>query len=81
MMKAYDTSKEKNEITRDHILGSIVAVEFPQTPSDGWRMGQGSPFIHAAAVLHKAAEGVPKLMGEHLSGRHRWTVSIPNLMT
>ena len=79
LMKAYDTSKEKNEITRDHILGSIVAVEYPQTPAGGWRLGQekaSAPAIRASAVIHKHAEGVPKILGEHLGGRHRWTVSM-----
>ena len=79
LMKAYDTSKEKNEIPRDHILGSIVAVEFPQTPMGGWRLARekaAAPSIRAAAVIHKHAERVPKILGEHLGGRHKWTVSM-----
>ncbi|HVM48372.1 MAG TPA: hypothetical protein VMU04_10110 [Candidatus Acidoferrum sp.] len=77
LMKAYDKSG-KGEIPRDHILGSIVAVEFPQTPGGGWRVGsrRDPPAIRAAAVIHKHAEGVPKILGEHLSGRHKWTVSM-----
>jgi hypothetical protein len=79
LMRAYDTSKEKSEIPRDYILGSIVAVEFPQTPIGGWRLGReraAAPGIRAAAVIHKHAERVPRVLGEHLGGRHKWTVSM-----
>jgi hypothetical protein len=79
LMKAYDTSKEKNEIPRDYILGTIVAAEYPQTPLGGWKLAQDKtalPSIRAAAVIHKHAERVPKVLGEHLGGRHRWTVSM-----
>jgi len=78
LMKSYDTSKEKNEIPRDHILGSIVAVEYPATPAGGWRLSNhtAAPGIRAAAVIHKHAERVPKILGEHLGGRHKWTVSM-----
>jgi hypothetical protein len=78
LMKSYDSSPEKNEIPRDHILGSIVAVEFPPTPAGGWRLSNdaAAPGIRAAAVIHKYAERVPKILGEHLGGRHKWTVSM-----
>jgi hypothetical protein len=76
MMRAYDTSKERNEIPRDYILGSIVGVEYPNTPVGGWRIGKEAPGIRAAAVIHKHAERVPKVLGEHLGGRHKWTVSM-----
>ena len=76
LMKGHDTSKEKDQIPRDHILGSIVGVEFPNEPGYGWRLGKDSPHIRAVAVVHKAAEGVPKILGEHMSGRHKWTVSM-----
>ena len=54
LMRAYDTSKAKTEIPRDHILGSIVAVEFPPTPMGGWRLARekaASPSIRAEAWL------------------------------
>jgi hypothetical protein len=79
LMKAYDTSKDKNEIPRDFILGSIVGVEFPSAPAGGWRLSgekAKTPAIRAAAVIHKNAERVPKILGEHLGGRHKWTVSM-----
>ena len=48
-------------------------------PSGGWRLGRehgAAPGIRAAAVIHKHAERVPKILGEHLGGRHKWTVSM-----
>ncbi len=77
MVKAYDTSKEKNEIARDYILGAIAAVEYPEAPMGGWRLGkENPPAIRVGAAIWKNAEGVPKILGEHLSGRHKWTVSM-----
>ncbi len=32
--------------------------------------------IRAVAVLHKNAEKVPQILGEHLGGRHRWAVGM-----
>lgn len=77
LMKAYDTAE--NPITRDRILGSIVAVEFPRAPFGGWKVqkerGQ-SPGIRAAAVVHKRAEGVDRIIGSQQSGRRKWSVSL-----
>lgn len=78
-MRVHDKSKERNEIRRDYIFGSIVAVDFPNAPATGWKMNQDRdqmPAIHAAAVIHKQAEKVPAVLGEHLGGRHKWTVSM-----
>jgi hypothetical protein len=78
-MRAYDQSRERDQIGRDFILGTVVAVEYPGTPLGGWRLApeRGSaPGIRAAAVIHKHAEHVPKILGEHLGGRHKWTVSM-----
>lgn len=78
IMKAYDP--EQNH--RDRILGTVVAVEFPREPSGGWKV-QGdkakAPGIRAAAVIHKKAEWAEKIMGQHLSGRRPWTVSMENM--
>jgi hypothetical protein len=83
-MRSYDTSKERKDIPRDYMLGSIVAVEYPRMPPGGWSMQVGKdaagnlqvPGIRAAAVIHKQAEKVPQTLGEHLGGRHTWTVSL-----
>ena len=58
------------------ILGAIVGVEFAAPPMGGWKIdAKGGPHLRVAAVIHKQAEGVPKLLGEHLSGRHKYAVS------
>jgi hypothetical protein len=78
-MRAYDQSSERNQIARDFILGTVVAAEYPNTPPGGWRLATekgAAPGIRAAAVIHKHAEHVPKILGEHLGGRHKWTVSM-----
>jgi len=75
-MKAYDP--ENNP--RDRILGSVVAVEFPEAPGpDGWKVQADpakAPGIHGVAVMHKLAEGVAQILGQHLTGKRRWTVSM-----
>ena len=78
-MRAYDTSKERKEIPRDYILGVVVAAEFPNAPAGGWRVTHDrdrTPSIRAAATIIKNAERVPAVLGEHLGGRHKWTVSM-----
>ena len=75
-MKAYDASPAKDQIHRDHILGSIVGVEYATAPLGGWKINsKGDPHLRVAAVIHKQAEGVPKILGEHLGGRHKYAVS------
>lgn len=77
-MRAYDPDPEKKNIPHDQIIGSVVAVAFPQKPMGGWTLARevdAAPRIQAAAVVHKLAERVPKVLGEHLAGRHKWTVS------
>ena len=78
-VKAYDGSKDKDAIHRDYALGSIVAVDYPTTPADGWGLTLAAdrvPHIHGAAVIHKQLEKVPQVLGEHLGGRHKWSVSL-----
>jgi len=79
MMRANDRSKERDEIRRDYILGSIVGVELAtsQAGVQPATFKLGMPVhIRAAGVIHKNAEKVPGLLGEHLGGRHKWTVSM-----
>ena len=77
MMRAYD----KENTPRDRILGTIVGVEFPQRPMGGWKAQADpklAPDIRAVAVIHKNAEGVDRIIGQHQSGRMTWTVSMEN---
>lgn len=81
LMRANDSSPDKTDIPRDYILGAIVAVELanPVTPAGGWQITSDpakSTAIRAAAVIHKNAERVPKILGEYLAGRKKWTVSM-----
>jgi hypothetical protein len=82
LMRAYDP--ENN--TRDRIFGTVMAVEFPETPSDGWKV-QGdpelAPGIRAVAAMHKNAEGVKQALESWQNGRTpfsdtQWTVSMEN---
>ena len=84
-VKAYNPKKndgtkaDEAGIVRDHIIGSVVAVEYPRTPIGGWQLTpdrESAPAIRGVAVIHKQAEQVPKILGEHLGGRHKWTVSL-----
>lgn len=62
---------------RDYVLGTIVDVEHPSAPTLGWTVAMnGSPCIRGVGVIHKQLEKVPGLLGEHLGGRHTWTVSL-----
>jgi len=65
-------------VQEDRILGSIVEVEFPRTPSGGWRLTQReqTPSLRGVAVLHKRAKGVDRIIGQHQSGRVNWAVSV-----
>jgi hypothetical protein len=76
VMKAYDP--ENN--ARDRILGSVVAVEFPEAAgANGWKVQPDpakAPGIHGVAVMHKLAEGAAQILGQFLSGKRRWTVSM-----
>lgn len=77
LMKIYAPEEDRKN-ARDRILGSVVAVEFPN-PHAVWSLPteiDKAPRITAASVIHKAAEGVQKIIGEHLTGRHRWSVSM-----
>lgn len=77
-MKSY-LPPEDQANAHDAILGTIVAVEFPKTPYGGWKLEADkskAPGIRAVSAVAKAAERVPRIFGEHLGGRHKWTVSM-----
>lgn len=75
-LKAYD----KEKIPRDRIIGCVVATAFPRKPAQGWRapgkQDGATAHIHAAAVIFKLAEGVNKVLGDHLTERTRQSVSM-----
>jgi hypothetical protein len=64
-MKRYDAEN----IPRDRIIGSIVAVREA-------REGAGAWHLHGIAAMFKNAEGVDRILGGHGSGRTPWTVSM-----
>jgi hypothetical protein len=76
-MKMYDPKK----IGRDFILGAVVAVDFPPAPFGGWQIGELSetPGMSCVAVIHKSAEKAQPVIGEHLTGRRKWSVSLEML--
>lgn len=81
IMKSY----APDENTRDYILGCVVAVEFPEAPEGGWKIGSKdeAPCIRAVAVMFKAAQQVEKILEDWFEGRTplgegEWTVSMEN---
>ena len=81
MEKPLDYEHRKNannpELQHDHFLGAIVAARFPDAPSsNGWKItDRPTPSITGVAVFWKAAIGLKKILGDHLTGRHAWSVS------
>lgn len=82
LIKAYDPKR----ITKDHVFGTVMAVEFPETPPTGWQVQgdpQVAPCIRAVAALHKNIEGVPLVIETWNKGvtpfsETPWTVSMEN---
>jgi len=67
------------QVSRDRIVGAIVAVKFPPQPPMGWKIGddaQHAPAIRAVATIFKKAEGVPRVIGEHQGSKEKWNNSI-----
>lgn len=82
MVKSYD----RENISRDRIIGSIVGVQLVG-PQDApvyelaeeaeWPVTQtGGLRIRAVAAVHKQADGVDKLFGAHQSGRQKFHCSM-----
>jgi hypothetical protein len=70
---------DKENIARDRMLGSVVAVEFPKAPIGGWKVPasvDNAPGIRGAAVLHKLADGADRIIGAQQTGRRKRTVSM-----
>lgn len=73
MMEAYGTSE------RDRNLGSVVAVEFPEMPEGGWGIAESfdsAVGMHGVGVLHRACNGVQRILESHHTGERDWVVSM-----
>lgn len=74
MVHAYDP----DNIPKDRIVGTVLSVDFPE-PRPGEKLTvlkDFSPCIHATMVVHKLAQGVDKLIGQHQAGRKKWSISL-----
>lgn len=72
-------SYNPKENARDRVLGTIMEVEFPPTPSGGWKVqGDASkaPGIRSVAVMHKQLEGVKQILTGYANRSVNWTVSM-----
>lgn len=73
-------SFDKANIPTDWFLGgAVVDVDFPNQPSGGWTMSdsrENSPGITAVASFSKSARGIDRILGQHLNGRHKYSVSM-----
>ena len=81
LMQSYDPKANQ----RDYILGSVVAVEFPEMPEGGWKIATEAeaPSIRAVASMFKAAQQVEGILADWFEGRTplgdgQWTVSMEN---
>jgi hypothetical protein len=71
-------SKDGKDV-RDRVIGSVVAVDFPRSPMGGWKIdanADNAPGISGVAVVYKQTQGMADLMGQHLTGRKSYTVSM-----
>lgn len=63
----------------DNIVGCVLGCAYPEEPEGGWTIPESvgaAPSISGLGVLFKQAQGVDKLLGEHQSGKHTWSVSM-----
>lgn len=76
-IRAYHKEPGKETNVEDRVIGSIVAVDFPRTPAGAWKLDMNStPGITGVAVFYKQTTGMNRILGEHLAGRHQYTVSM-----
>jgi hypothetical protein len=65
---------------KDHIIGSIVDAAMPSEPEGGWWSPEntsGAPtFVECIAVVWKHADQVPEILGRHINGEEKQSVSI-----
>lgn len=74
----YKGKPEEDREREDRILGSIIAVEFPREPIGGWVLtdSEKAPGMRCVASVAKEAKGIDRIIGQHQTGRHDWTVSL-----
>lgn len=78
-VRIYDDSKDKTKIPHDKTLGFVAAVDYPRMPSGGWKVGADrgqAPAVEGVMGIFKNAQQTQRVLGEYLTGRHKWTVSI-----
>lgn len=75
----YKGTEAETRVQNDRIVGAIVGVEFAggQNPRN-FRLGTDKepPGLRCVAALFKQAKGMDRILGQHLSSRHEWTVSM-----
>jgi len=72
---AYD----KDRYQSDKFYGTVLDVDFPRTPHNGWRVSQdksAAPGIKGIASFAKLARGMDTIIGKHQTGRHTYSVSM-----
>jgi len=71
-------SYHSDKDVRDRVIGSVVAVDFPREPAGGWKLDLNAapPAITGIGVLFKQTQGMAKIMGEHVSSKRKYTVSM-----
>jgi hypothetical protein len=78
-MKAYADPKERLG-KRDRIIGCILDTKMDPKPMGGWwsptNPDGADACIHCCAVVFKLADGVDKILGNHLASRETQSVSI-----
>jgi len=80
LLKEYST--DDKAISRDRIVGCVVATYFPPEPTGGWKIGddpEKAPSIRARAVIFKLADGVNRMIGDHQASRNTQSVSIESI--
>ena len=77
-MAAYYKEPGVPSKVEDRILGSVVAVEFPRSPTGGWKLVPEveTPGITGVASFAKLATAINRVVGDHQTGRHTYTVSM-----
>jgi hypothetical protein len=65
----------------DRVVGCVLDVEFPSEPVGGWkvpsdRASDDTPCITGLACIYKQTQGMIRLLGRHMAGRHDYSVSM-----